>query len=197
MAPWVIGCNRRPSSGRSTVDSGLFGPLPSPGETRRGRRSRVHGARAGDAYPREAGRKDDEVPRAIARSRRHDHSLGAECPSPPGELVRSRPRAREGVQAHVQLRPDLEAPQVEHRKVGGVDPPQAPALLCGIDGSASGGAPLRPYRRRLERCVQRPRLAGTVVATLGWRRVVGRQGRRVEARLTVDAAGKAADRVQT
>jgi hypothetical protein len=109
------------------------------------------------------------------------------------------PRAATGevVEVDSQLGHDHWPPEIEHGQLGRVDPPQPPALAGRIDGPARGCLPLRPGRRRLERRVQRPRLAGAVIAALSGGRPIGREGRRVQAGLPVNPPAEPADRVQT
>jgi hypothetical protein len=157
----------------------------------------VHCPRPGDPQPTESGREDDEIPGAVPRGGRDDQPIG---PEPAGPIRESRcPRARPGelTLGDPELGRQPRPSQVDDREVAHLDPPQAPPLVGRIDRPIRRRPPLGPGGRRLERRVQRPRLAGPMEAGAGWRGPVGRRGRRVEAGLAVRRAAEAADRVQT
>ncbi|MGH2418607.1 MAG: hypothetical protein ACRDFY_09770, partial [Candidatus Limnocylindria bacterium] len=98
---------------------------------------------------------------------------------------------------HAQLGPRVVPAQVEDPQAADLDPPQAAALVRWIDRATGGGRPLGPDRLGLQRCVQRPRVAGAVKARLGRGRAIRREGRRIDAGLAVDAAAEFAERAQT
>jgi hypothetical protein len=157
----------------------------------------MHGARAGGVQLREAGREDDEVPAAIARRGRNDHASRTELASPLGEVMSPGAGPGQLVERDPEILGHSRPTQVEDRQRAHVDAPQPAALGGRIDCAARRGRPLGPDRLRLERRIQRPRLTGSVVATLRARRTIGWEGGRIDPGLAVDATAEEGDRVQT
>lgn len=126
-----------------------------------------------------------------------DQPVGSEVPRSSGEHLGRTSRAGEGRQLHTELVPCLRTTQVDDADTPDLEVPQTPTLARRIDGTARGGAPLRPDGLDVERRVERPRVAGPVAARIGGCRAIGWQGGRVEARLAMDAAAERAQRAQT
>ena len=128
---------------------------------------------------------------------RHDHSLRAPCARSGGQILRGPARAGEIAECDPQLDEDVRVSQVEHREVIDPDLPEPPPLRARIDRAARRRPPLGPGGGRLERRVERPRLAAAVVAPIGRRRTVRWQCRRVEAGLAMSPTAEPAERAQT
>lgn len=126
-----------------------------------------------------------------------DDALCAERQRAGSERLRLRSRAGELHKLDVELGAHGRASQVDHAQAVDVDPPQPAPLVRGIDRAARGGVPLRPDGRGLEGGIERPRVAGSVVARLGGSGSVRRECRRVDASLPNDAAAEPAERAQT
>ena len=126
-----------------------------------------------------------------------DQPVGSEVPRSSGEHLGCTSRASEGGELHTELVACLRPTQVHDPDAPDLEAPQAATLARWIDGTARGGAPLRPDGLDVERGVERPRVAGSVAARIGGCRAIGWQGRRVEARLAMDAAAERAQRAQT
>jgi hypothetical protein len=131
------------------------------------------------------------------RRRGQHHPFGAELPRPSRQRLRLAARPGEVDEFHAESAALLLAPEVDDVEVPHVKPPQATTLAGWIDLAARCGAPLGPGGFRIERRVERPRIAGSVAARVARRRAVGREGGRVEARLAMDSAAEAAERAQT
>ena len=145
----------------------------------------------------EAGRKDDEIPGPLTGGGRNDHPVRAELSGPRHEPMCAAPRAGQIAELDAELGDKLRTAQVEHRQGRGIDAPQASPLPGRVDRAARRCLPLGPGGRRVERSVERPRLTRTVVAALGRGWPIGREGRRVQPGLPVDASAERGDRVQT
>lgn len=131
------------------------------------------------------------------RGRGQDQPIGPELPCSDGERLRCTSRASKGGEVHPELVARLRTTEVDDPEVFDVEAPQPTTLAGWIDGAARGGAPLRPDRLDVERGVERPRVAGAVAARLDRRGEIGRQRRRVEARLAMDSTAEGAERAQT
>ena len=125
-----------------------------------------------------------------------DQPVGSEVPRSSGEHLGCTSRASEGGEVHTELVARFRPTQVHDPDAPDLEAPQAPTLVRWIDGTARGGAPLRPDGLDVERGVERPRVAGSVAARIGGCRAIGRQGGRVEARLAMDASAELAERAQ-
>lgn len=88
-----------------------------------------------------------------------DQPVGSEIPRPSGEHLGCTARASEGGELHTQLVACLRPTQVDDPDPPDLEAPEAPALARWIDGTARGGAPLRPDRLDVERGVERPWVA--------------------------------------
>ena len=126
-----------------------------------------------------------------------DDALGPECQRAGCERLRAAPRTGELGQLDVELCAHGGAPEVDHPQAVNLDPPQPAPLVCRVDGASRGGVPLRPDGGGLEGGVERPRVAGTVVARRARGGSIGRECRRVDAGLSNDAAAEPAERAQT
>ena len=124
-------------------------------------------------------------PRSRPRGGRHDQAVRAEFARPRREPMCPGPRPGQLTLADAELLDQSRPPQVDHREPIGLDPPQPPTLVGRVDRPARRGPPFGPGRRRLERRVQRPRLAGPVVSAPRRRGKVRWSGRRVEAGLAM------------
>lgn len=125
-----------------------------------------------------------------------DQPVGSEVPRSSGERLGCTSRASEGGKLHTELVACLRPTQVHDPDARDLEAPEAATLVGWIDGTARGGAPLRPHGLDIERRVERPRVAGSVASRIGGCRAIGWQSGRVEARLAMDAAGERAQRAQ-
>ena len=120
-------------------------------------------SRRAQAAEARTGRRRGSRRRRVRRRARPFRPLRASSPAP---------RARErglaarsaGARADAELVRQSRPPQVDHRRGGGRRAPQPAALVGRIDRASRRRAPFGPRRRRLERRVERPGLAGAVVA---------------------------------
>ena len=157
----------------------------------------MHPSAAPDRQPVEAIGKDDEIPGAGPRCRWNDEPTCTELPCVRCQRLRARARPGQIGRSDAERGAHVGVAQVEDRQIGDVDCPEPAPLSARIDGAARGGAPLGPDRLHLERGVERPWLAGPVVAAIGRSRSIGWQGGGGGARLPVDAAAESAQRRQT
>ena len=133
----------------------------------------------------------------LVRRRWQDHAFGTDPPSSTRQVLRRPARPGKRAQVHAELAARVVAPKIDDVEVSHLKPPQPSALVGRVDGAARRRAPFGPRGLGVERRVERPRIAGPMAARLPRCRSVGREGRRVEAGLTMDPAGEGADGAQT
>jgi hypothetical protein len=143
-----------------------------------------------------------QVPAIVARGAGHDHAVDSQLARRACNLQRGgvgpprRPGSSQGSEAGAQGPTRGWVSQVKHPQVDiqGADPTR---VILGRHLSVGGVSPFGPHRLPIERCVQRPWVAGTMVAGGVRRRLRGWQTAGHPQRgLTPGSSAKAADRRQ-
>ncbi|MEO8246813.1 MAG: hypothetical protein ABI622_06780 [Chloroflexota bacterium] len=122
----------------------------------------MHRPAAPDAQVREPNGEYDQVPVARVGGGGNDRSSRAEGRKPPRECLRRGPLTGEVLDVDAQRLARRSVPQIDHGEPVDLHRPEATLLVGRIDGTAGGGAPLRPGGLLVQRRIERPRIAGAM-----------------------------------